>query len=339
PKSEKMRPRSPRPSFSLDYTPKQWVGLCNILTLLMVAAMCGMVIYEVYDLNKKFVTIIDSSVVAIDILPANLNSKMVPYWRTINKDISVYSAFYKKGSSDDSTVLIIGSSSKREIHSEDLRCIIKYNDEEDVSIVEAAYENFSNCSIFLLSCPAKGNSTPQKVILTSHDDVVFKKWIEIETISSRINTGDDQPGTAACVRPLDENISIKQIEEFVMFYEMIGLKHFFFYNYNATQDSIEFIGKLIDAGHSIRMLTWNKKIEPLNGCDISWSEHVQDCSHRALKNHNTNILTVEITDIFVPEQNSSLADILRNYNNSYAQLQVMRANYCNAPSQNVFHPS
>ncbi|GFT99755.1 glycosyltransferase family 92 protein [Trichonephila clavipes] len=331
-----MKLRSPRPSFSMDYTPKQWIGLYNILILLLVAAMCGMVIYEVYDLNRKFVTIIDSSVVAIDLLATNLiNSKMAPYWRIVNEDVSVYSAFFKRRTVDDSIILIIGTSSKKEMYVEDLRCIVKYDDVEDINIVEATYEKLSNCSTFLVSCPAKDNSsTPKKVILLSHGDTFSKKWIEIETIPS----DDNQTGIAACVRPFDGNVSAKQIEEFVIFYEMIGLKNFFFYNYNATQVTIQYIHQLIDAGHSIHMFTWNKKMEPLNSCQISWCEYVQDCLHRALSDHN-NVLTVGITDLFVPKYFNRL-DLLKSYNNnSYAQLQVMTANYCNAPNQDVFYPS
>ncbi|GBL92868.1 hypothetical protein AVEN_4566-1 [Araneus ventricosus] len=329
-----MKILTPRHSFSLDYTPKQWVGFSNTFLLLLVAAMCGTVIYEVYNINQRFTTMLDSSVATIDLLATSVaSSKIQPFWKEINNNISVYSSFFKMNDDDESMVLIIGSISNGEMHVEDLRCLIKYNGEEDINVVEASFEKFSNCSAFLVYCPTKGNKIPSKVVLISYSDTNPKRWIEVEKISSSKESHLIKPKTAACVQPLTENISVETIQEFIEFYETIGLSHFYLYDFFAPEDVVDFIRELIDNGHSINILPWNKNVKPLNSCPFSGHEYIQDCLHRALDKFN-NVLTVDATDYFILGQYSSIDELLENYSD-YGELQIKKALHCDTSNQNL----
>ncbi|KAF8782640.1 hypothetical protein HNY73_012904 [Argiope bruennichi] len=329
-----MKVLTPRHSFSLDYTPKQWVGFSNTLLLLLVALMCGTVIYEMYNMNHRFTTMLDSSVATIDLIATNfVSSKTQPFWKDINNNISVYSSFFKMHEGDESMVLIIGSISKSEMHVEDLRCLIKYNDEEEINIVEASFEKFSNCSTFLVYCPTKDNKIPNKVVLISYRDTNPKRWLEVEKISSSRELDLVKHKTAACVQPLDENISVEALQEFLEFYKTIGLSHFYLYDYNAPEDVVDFIHELIDNGYSINILQWNKIVEPLNNCPLSGFEYIQDCLHRTLDKFS-NVITVDVTDYFILGQYFSVDELLENYSD-YGQLQIKKARHCDASNQNL----
>ncbi|GIY95584.1 glycosyltransferase family 92 protein [Caerostris extrusa] len=328
-----MKVISPRHSFSLDYTPKQWVVFCNTILLILVTFMCGMVVYEICDINQKFVTILDSSAIAIDILATNIiNSKTTPFWKTINNDVSVYSAYYKATSFDEGLIIIIGSSTKSGVDFKDIRCLIKYADTEDISIMEASYEKFSNCNTLFLRCPSKSDGVPTKVVLISNEDIISKRWIDIEIISRKTDGDIIAPKIAACVQPLDESVSVKQIQEFVTFYEIVGLSHFYFYNNNATQSTVDFIQQLIYNDYPISILPWNKKLESSEKCPALGYEYVQDCLHQAL-NKYSDVLTVNTADYFVPLKYFSIDKMLLNFNNSYEVLHINKANYCDIHDQ------
>ncbi|KFM79456.1 hypothetical protein X975_02673, partial [Stegodyphus mimosarum] len=283
-----------------EWTPKQLVNVCNTLLLLLITVMCGMVIYEVYDLDKRFISFIDTSIVAIDVNNVDfMNSDSSSYWRNVTKDITVYSAFYDSSFQYDSCLYIIGSSALNDIPTEDLRCLIKYQDGE-IGLVNVSCTDVVGHTSKIFYCFTEKGVVPQQVALMSLIDTIPTQWVNVERISQSRNVDNINRNIVACVKPFVENLtSVKIVSAFIKYYEMIGLKHIYFYNYNASQEVVDFIGSLIDDGYSINLLQWNKDETTNANWHSVGSELVQDCSHRNLGEFS-HILVVDIWDFIVP---------------------------------------
>ncbi|XP_035215353.1 uncharacterized protein LOC118188936 isoform X2 [Stegodyphus dumicola] len=315
-----------------ECTPKQLVNACNTLLLLLITVMCGLVIYEVYDLDKRFISFTDTSIVAIDVSNADfMSSDSDPYWRNVTKDIAVYSAFYDSSFQYDSYLYIIGSSTLNDVYTEDLRCLIKYQDDE-IRLVNVSCTDVVGHTSKFFYCFTENEALPQRVALMSLINTLPTQWMNVERISQGRNVDNINKNIAACVKPFVENLtSVQIVSAFIKYYEIIGLKHIYFYNYNASQEVVDFIGSLINDRYSINLLQWNKDESKNANWHTVWSELIQDCSHRSLGEFS-HILVVDIWDFIVPMKFDTLPEMIEsietNYN-SFTMLQMKHINVCN----------
>lgn len=313
-------------------SPKQWITFCNTFLLSLVTFMCGLVIYEISILDRRFISVLDSSTVAIDLLAVNLaNSHKTPFWRNVTGEISVYSAFYDINKEEANHILIIGSFSNKEILTGDIRCLIDYADDGDVGIEHVSYKVVPNRNAIFLYCPAGKEKIPKRVALVSYASSIPKQWMHVFIIHSRMETDLKM---VACVHPITNKVNVKQIAEFIDFYEHIGIEHFNFYDGTAAEDAIGFLQYLKDTdGHSVNILPWNKDVKEID-FHGSESEHIQDCLHRVM-NKYSDVITVELSDFFFPVEKGNLIEMVGNYRRSKgspSKLRLYCADFCKEPN-------
>ncbi|XP_054716830.1 uncharacterized protein LOC129226255 [Uloborus diversus] len=336
-----MKVFTPRNIFAecCDCTPKQWIGLCNTFMLLLITIMCGLVIYETYDIDQRFISILDSSALAIDLTNTGAaESETTPYWRNVTENVAVYSAFYDSANIQDSFLVIIGRITKNWTSSEDLRCLIKYPDDE-IRLVNISMVRRSSCNSAVLYCSTIKEIKPEKVAVISLADAVPKQWLEVEVYDSSRRMDSGEVDVAACVCPHQNSLKVEDVADFVAYYEVIGVKTFYFYVHSPPSEVSNFLRRLKSNGHEIHIQSWAAE-SGVCPDQVIISEYVQDCIHRSVEKHS-EIVLVNIKDFIFPKQYlliDVLTDIRQTTTNS-SIIALKHKIFCDDYSNDAYEPS
>ncbi|XP_067136089.1 beta-1,4-galactosyltransferase galt-1-like [Centruroides vittatus] len=293
--------------------------LCIIITVLLL-------IFKDIEINKISNLHLETSVTR------SLNTKaynsdypqsqlIINKWFRVKEHYYVHSAYWKYRKTP-SFVRIIAIGLKRPINSTTFSCLLEYKNgsikSSDINyeFIPDDHQQKHTSLFFYCTTP----DIPQRVALTSYQQNATH-WIKVALTEPVESDEIWQSNIAVCVRPFfgefaNNNLPLAQ---FIAYYQIMGVQHFTFYDYEAENSIKLLLNALIDGGIPISLFPWNLPTDVSDVWDYGHLANVADCMYRYAKTHKY-VVIVDIDELIMPQQNISLMDVIKTYNLSWSNL-------------------
>ncbi|XP_067136088.1 beta-1,4-galactosyltransferase galt-1-like [Centruroides vittatus] len=222
--------------------------------------------------------------------------QLINKWTRVKDGYYVYSAYWEYRKTP-SFVRIIAIGPTKPIYSATFSCLLEYK----------------NGSI-------KNTRYSQRVALTPYKRSATH-WIKVVLTEPVKDDQSWQNNIAVCVPPLFGEFANNNLPlaEFIAYFQIMGVQHFTFYDYKAGNFIKLLLNALIDEGIPISLFPWNLPTDVSDVWDQGHLANVADCTYRYAKTHKY-VVTVDIDELIIPQQNISLMDIIKTYNSPWSDL-------------------
>lgn len=235
-------------------------------------------------------------------------------WRKVTDNVYIYSAYWDTRLPNESFVRIIGG---LQLSGNDLnltKCLLKINNSSTIFEVPIDYEiliehhNKPSRAVYI-KCLLPDSDLPTfaAVVPMGWNDSWANKppWLAVQKLQDDISS----PNIGVCVRPMFNFSDIFRISEFIAYYEALGVSHFTFYNYDASEEVIQYLNELTLEGYSIDILPWTLPQSLNSMWALGQIASINDCMYRNMK-EIMYVAVVDLDEFITPRHVMTLHELL-----------------------------
>lgn len=235
-------------------------------------------------------------------------------WRQVTDYIYVFSAFWDTRLSNASLVRIIAGARFIEYKMNATKCLIKFNSSSTVLEVPAESEILTEHhgkidKAIYLKCFLNTDESPAYVAVVPLSwDVTWASRAHFMKVHSlEHNTQSSRIGL--CVRPMFNYTDVFRIAEFIAYYEAIGVSHFSFYIYDASEHIVSYFQEIQLKNYSIEILPWSLPGQLQHMWAKGQLASINDCIYRQMQSL-MYVIVVDLDEFVTPRQVMHIQEVL-----------------------------
>ncbi|XP_076343125.1 uncharacterized protein LOC143243203 [Tachypleus tridentatus] len=258
-----------------------------------------------------------------------VNSLSSTDWIQVRRGLFVYSAFWddRKNVKNGPFIRIFGvfSQSLTKIEKEEyffgLTCLLRSDGSvfPGVATMYDMDDPYDKNLYVVITCSPYNETSivPKKVAILYHNSSDVLNWMPVTSFPGKSLMSKGR--IAACIKPLYGPFTNKDLlAQFLAYYTIIGVNHFYIYNSLSSPEVLNFIRKVKDKGVSIIIIPWIIPYQPQATTPTTrYLERtmLQDCNYRSMF-HYEYILNMDVDEFIALKQHSSIQSMLETLSSS-----------------------
>ncbi|XP_076348068.1 uncharacterized protein LOC143245596 [Tachypleus tridentatus] len=247
-------------------------------------------------------------------------------WKKVDRHLFTYSAYWDDRITVPATPFVrvfgIFSQSTTLEHRQTFRfiCLLNFDDKVVNGQVTVKYLDRKNYYMFEVRCKPPRNITvalsPKQVAVRDINSFSKVRWTRVHTFYK--GKSDLKRGKiTVCAKPFYGPYNLTTfLAEFIAFYKVVGVSHFFFYDFQTSLATRKMLDNVSKRGISMNILPWSLPFW-LEGNKYSISTKNmhrimrQDCTFRSMYRYEF-IINVDVDEFIVPRTHRTLSKTLED---------------------------